>query len=128
MNTLCPCFSGDTYTACCQPLHLGQAAPNAERLMRSRYSAHAQKLPDYLLQTWHAQTRPASLTLADLNGIKWLKLQVLSHTQRDADTAFVHYVATLQIGKQKKQQLIEHSRFTFEQGQWWYIDGEIQAA
>ena len=33
----CPCLSGDTYDACCGPIHRGEVdAPTAERLMRSR--------------------------------------------------------------------------------------------
>lgn len=93
--------------------------------MRSRYSAYALKLPDYILQTWHSETRPASLTQDDLKGIKWLKLQVLSHTQVDADHALVKFVATFQSGKQKKEQLTEHSRFSRASGQWLYIDGQV---
>jgi len=125
MKNACRCYSGKPYAACCQPLHDGLAAPDAERLMRSRYSAYALKLPDYILHTWHADTRPATLTQVDLNGIKWLKLQVLSHTPVDADTAFVKFVATFQSGQQKKEQLTEHSRFSRESGQWLYIDGQV---
>lgn len=123
MKNPCPCYSGKSYSDCCQPLHQGQAAPDAERLMRSRYSAYVLKLPEYILQTWHATSRPASLTEEDLSGIKWLKLQVLSHEQTDATTAFVKFVATFQSGKQKKEQLTEHSRFRHENGLWLYIDG-----
>jgi len=39
--------------------------------MRSRYSAYVLKLEPYLLATWHATTRPATLDLAADN-IKWL--------------------------------------------------------
>lgn len=46
MKQLCLCHSGQTYQACCQPLHSGQPAPNAERLMRARYSAYALKMVD----------------------------------------------------------------------------------
>lgn len=124
MKNACPCYSGNAYADCCQPLHAGTPAPDAERLMRSRYSAYALKLPEYILQTWHPDTRPKSLTQEDLGGIKWLKLQVLTHEQPDANTAFVKFVATFQSGKQKKEQLSEHSRFSRESGQWLYIDGQ----
>ncbi len=92
--------------------------------MRARYSAYALKLPDYIMQSWHADTRPADLTLASLSGIKWLKLQVLSHKKTDADTAFVTFVATFQSGQQKKEQLTEHSLFSRESGRWLYVDGQ----
>lgn len=124
MKNACPCYSGKAYTDCCQPLHNGTPAPDAERLMRSRYSAYALKLPEYILHTWHQDTQPKSLTQEDLGGIKWLKLQVLSHEQPDADTAFVKFVATFQSGNQKKEQLTEYSRFSRESGQWLYIDGQ----
>lgn len=124
MKNACPCYSGKAYTDCCQPLHNGTPAPDAERLMRSRYSAYALKLPEYILHTWHQDTQPKSLTQEDLGGIKWLKLQVLSHEQPDADTAFVKFVATFQTGNQKKEQLTEYSRFSRESGQWLYIDGQ----
>jgi SEC-C motif domain protein len=124
MKNACPCFSGKAYNDCCQPLHEGEAAPDAERLMRSRYSAYALKLAEYILHTWHADTRPKNLTQEDLSGIKWLKLQVLSHEQPETDTAFVKFVATFQSGKQKKEQLTEHSRFSRESGRWLYMDGQ----
>ncbi|WP_029148583.1 YchJ family protein [Methylophilus sp. 5] len=124
MKNPCPCYSGNAYADCCQPLHNGLAAPDAEHLMRARYSAYALKLPDYIMQSWHADTRPADLTLASLSGIKWLKLQVLSHKKTDADTAFVTFVATFQSGQQKKEQLTEHSLFSRESGRWLYVDGQ----
>jgi SEC-C motif domain protein len=124
MKNACPCYSGKAYYDCCQPLHEGKAAPDAERLMRSRYSAYALKLPAYILQTWHADTRPQNLTLQDLDGIKWLKLQVLSHEQAETDKAFVRFVATYQSGKQKKTVLQEHSRFEKVDGQWQYLDDQ----
>jgi SEC-C motif domain protein len=124
MKNACPCYSGKPYHDCCQPLHEGQAAPDAARLMRSRYSAYALRLPAYILQTWHADTRPKSLTLEDLGSIKWLKLQVLSHEQTTENTAFVRFVATFQNGKHKKEQLTEYSRFSHEQGRWLYVDGQ----
>lgn len=125
MKNPCPCYSGKAYAACCQPLHDGQAAPDAERLMRARYSAYALKLPDYILQSWQPDTRPSTLTQAELAGIKWLKLQVLSHTQTEPDTAFVKFIATFQPGTQKKEQLTEHSRFSRTSGQWLYVDGQV---
>lgn len=126
MTTLCPCHSGYPYADCCQPLHQGQAAPDAERLMRSRYSAYALRLADYILQTWHTDTRPASLTIQDLQGIKWLKLQVVSHHVRDDTHAEVTFIATYQSGKQKKSTLTEHSRFESLNGRWLYC-GQVEA-
>ena len=48
----CPCRKKretETYAECCEPYHMGQkAAPTAEALMRSRYSAFALKDATYL--------------------------------------------------------------------------------
>ena len=63
----CPCTSGLPYDECCGPLHRGErAAPTAEQLMRSRFSAFALADAAYLLATWHPSTRPESLELEDL--------------------------------------------------------------
>ena len=76
-RTPCPCGSGDVYADCCGRWHaglaLGEHAPTPEALMRSRYSAYARGLPDYLLATWHASTAPGDL---ELFPVKWLGLEV----------------------------------------------------
>ncbi|MEW6591822.1 MAG: SEC-C metal-binding domain-containing protein, partial [Pseudomonadota bacterium] len=36
----CPCGSGRLLEQCCARYHAGEAAPDAEALMRSRYSAY----------------------------------------------------------------------------------------
>lgn len=128
MATRCPCYSGQPYATCCQPLHLGAAAPDAERLMRARYSAYVHHLPDYILQTWHADTRPKSLTHHDLQGLKWLKLAVLSASAAVDDHAYVSFAATYQARGQKKAVLQERSHFVRQAGRWWYVDGEVPAA
>src|SRR5690606_13083917 len=50
-ETNCPCGSGDSLDQCCGRYHAGTAAPSAERLMRSRYSAYVLGLIDYLQAT-----------------------------------------------------------------------------
>ena len=72
----CPCLSGEVYGACCGPLHSGAAAaPTAERLMRSRFTAFVCHDASYLLRTWAASTRPASLEFDD--DIRWTRLDIL---------------------------------------------------
>ena len=47
-NEKCPCGSGLTFAKCCGPLIKGTAAaPTAESLMRSRYSAYVKAEVDY---------------------------------------------------------------------------------
>ena len=74
----CPCGRGEAYGACCGPLHSGAAAPTAERLMRSRYSAFALGKAQYLLDTWHSSTRPDDLEL-DPNW-EWRRLVIEATT------------------------------------------------
>ena len=124
-NALCPCYSRLPYLACCQPLHLGQPAPNAESLMRSRYSAYALKMADYLNQSWHTSTRPKTLTQAELQGIKWLGLNILQTTTQDAQHATVTFKARFKTDQNKTQTLHETSQFILQNGHWFYVAGEL---
>lgn len=129
----CPCGLPAAYAHCCGRFHQADeagnypAAPDAERLMRSRYSAFVHGLTDYLRVTWHASTRPDPLDLEDA-GLRWLGLQVKRVspvTPGDAHTppqAWVEFVArSKQAGRAHR--LHETSRFVFEAGRWTYIDG-----
>lgn len=121
-NPPCPCGAAD-YAACCGRYHGGAPAPDAEALMRSRYSAYVLKLEPYLLATWHPSTRPASLDLAADNA-KWIALEVKMHSPQDDGHATVEFVARYKIGG-RAQRLHEVSRFVFEEGRWFYVDGEF---
>ena len=96
-------------------------APDAESLMRSRYSAFVLGHLDYLLATWDASTRPADLTL-DASA-KWLGLEVRSHRAIDADHAEVEFVARYREAG-RAVRLHERSRFVREAGRWLYVDGD----
>ena len=121
----CPCGSGRPLAQCCQPYLSGHAsAPNAEALMRSRYSAYSLGAEDYLLRTWHPSTRPASLDLTQPPQPKWIGLNVIAHQQQDQEHATVHFVARYRVGG-RAERLTELSRFVLEQGQWFYVDGDV---
>ncbi|MBJ7449651.1 MAG: hypothetical protein JHC93_04750, partial [Parachlamydiales bacterium] len=49
----CPCHSSLDYEKCCKPFHDGIPAPTALALMRSRYSAYALHLIEYIIATTH---------------------------------------------------------------------------
>ena len=125
--TACPCRPAGAalpYTACCGNYHVGPQhllAPNAEALMRSRYSAFVLDLTGYLLATWHPSTRPASVE-PNPAGLKWLGLEVRRHAVQDADHATVEFVARSKLGG-RAQRLHETSRFVRVQGRWLYLDG-----
>ncbi len=91
--------------------------------MRSRYSAYVLGLEDYLLATWHASTRPATLNLGSEAPPKWLGLEVKAHTASN-DTATVEFVARCRVGG-RAQRMHEVSRFVREDGCWYYVDGVI---
>jgi SEC-C motif-containing protein len=110
------------FSECCGPyLNEGVPAPDAEALMRSRYSAFVQERDDYLLATWHLSTRPLTLDFAP--GTKWLGLDVRSHRLLDDDHAEVEFVARCrEFGRATR--LHERSRFVRESGRWFYVGGD----
>ena len=76
----CYCESGRVFADCCGPILAGSCpAPNAEALMRSRYTANVLTDTAYLLKTWHSTTRPQSM---DGDSIPtWCSLTVLAVQQ-----------------------------------------------
>ena len=75
----CPCGLPATYDACCGRFHRAEAAaPTAELLMRSRYTAFAVGDATYLLETWHPSTRPRRVNLD--RATSWTGLEVLRGT------------------------------------------------
>ena len=124
----CPCGTGRTYALCCGRYHTGEAAPDAEALMRSRYSAFVTGNADYLRATWHPDTRPDELGL-DAPGAQktmWLGLTVKSHRVTGPETAEVEFVARYRVGGGSAVRLHERSRFVRVDGRWLYVDGEHQ--
>ncbi|WP_454689351.1 YchJ family protein [Achromobacter aloeverae] len=122
----CPCGGGRAYAACCGRWHNGPQrlqAPDAEALMRSRYSAFVLDLAGYLRDTWHPSTRPAAIEPSP-PGLKWLGLTVKRHEVQDATHATVEFVARSRW-QGKGERLHETSRFVREDGCWFYVDGDI---
>lgn len=99
-------------------------APDAESLMRSRYSAFVREDADYLLATWHPTTRPATVHLEP--GLRWLGLEVRAARATGDDRGEVEFVARCRpAGPGPAQRLHERSRFLREDGRWYYLDGDI---
>jgi SEC-C motif-containing protein len=100
-------------------------APDAESLMRSRYSAFVLERADYLLATWQAGRRPP--TIAFDADVKWLGLEVRQHRQIDSTHAEVEFVARQKSPGSPALRLHERSRFVREgegAGRWYYVDGD----
>lgn len=120
----CPCGSDLMLSSCCGRYHQGEIAPTPEALMRSRYSAFALGLSDYLLATWHPTTRPAEL--GQDPDTEWKSLTIVSAEPPLGDSGYVHFKAYFyeRRREQKRWHVLEEvSRFVKEQQRWWYIDG-----
>jgi SEC-C motif-containing protein len=132
----CPCGQRDArgqalaLSACCgRYLDQGLSAPDAQQLMRSRYSAFVLQRPSYLLATWHPSTRPADLSLDPAT--QWLGLTVKSQRSTGPDSAEVSFVARSRSagrGGGQAHRLCERSRFVREDGRWFYVDGDLDPA
>lgn len=88
--------------------------------MRSRYSAFVLGLADYLLDTWHPSTRPASLQLD--SGIRWFRLDILARrngTFLDS-RGEVEFTAHFRDGTEAGTQH-EVSEFRKQDGHWFYV-------
>ncbi len=122
----CPCGKPLKLAQCCGRYlgHFEQApAPDAESLMRSRYSAFVLGDRGYLLATWHPSTRPAQLEFDP--GAKWLGLDVRSRKQIDDTHAEVEFVARCREPGGRATRIRERSRFIRENGRWFYLDGDM---
>lgn len=128
----CPCGRSTQaaaalpYAACCGRYldHWDDApAPDAESLMRSRYTAFVRERGDYLQATWHASTRPAALDFEP--GARWLGLEVRSHRATGEGRAEVEFVARYRVAG-RAVRLHETSRFVREGGRWFYVDGDLR--
>jgi SEC-C motif-containing protein len=129
----CGCLSGAgkagkplTYGACCARW-LEAAAdtaqpPDAESLMRSRYSAFVLERAAYLQSSWAPSHRPENIEFDPAT--KWLGLDVRAHRQTGDNTSEVEFVARQKPAHGPAVRLHERSRFVREAGRWLYLDGD----
>ena len=118
----CPC-GGKVFATCCWPYHSGAAvADTPEKLMRARYSAYVTMDEDYLRATWHPSTRPDDEALTS-PFLKWLGLEIKAVKQQ-GEQGTVHFVARCREGGRGRR-MEEISRFVFEDGLWFYVDGDF---
>ena len=125
----CPCGSGNSLDDCCGRYHAGLPAPSAETLMRSRYSAYALGLIDYLLAT----TLPVQQTALDRDAINawstqstWLGLEVESAELLGGqpEHAFVTFNARWHDANGEHAHR-ERSAFVQHDGRWYFIDPTV---
>jgi SEC-C motif domain protein len=141
ISPLCPCGSTALYTDCCEPyLNRKAAAPTAEALMRSRYTAYSEGNVDYLIATLHPKSRhksDRSSLLQSVQSTRWVGLTIVTTQQGQVKDkrGVVEFVALYQPTQIQDlqsigmvNQLHERSRFIQEKGQWFYVDGDILPA
>ena len=117
-DTSCPCGSGKLYLDCCEVIIDGvTSALSAEALMRSRYSAYVFKNEQYLLDSWNSSTRPDSIDISTSE--QWIRLKIINSEEKH-----VEFIATYRV-QGKAHKMHENSRFVFEDGNWFYLDGEL---
>ena len=124
LEKTCPCGSEFPLAACCAPFIRGLGLPpTATATMRSRYTAFVLNNRDYLLDTWHASTRPNGL-LMDTDR-QWLGLSIKLTEAGDAGDAsgLVEFVARFKVAG-RAHRIHERSRFQCEEGRWYYVDGD----
>ncbi|PRB84509.1 YchJ family protein [Pseudomonas sp. MYb185] len=123
----CPCGDGQPYAECCQPLHEGRPAAHAGRLMRSRYSAYALGLIDYLVAT----TLPAQQALLNRRAMtqwshdsRWLGLSVEREdpASGNASRAQVTFTARWADPDGSQHSHLECSDFCKLGERWYFID------
>jgi SEC-C motif-containing protein len=127
--SLCPCGSKQEYALCCEPFHNGGAAPTAEKLMRSRYSAFEKGKMAYLSDTLTEASKAdysAAETEEWASQAIWNKLEIVS-TQDGGEgdeTGIVEFKAYFKLNG---QQQVHHERSSFSKvdGRWYYEDGVI---
>ena len=127
----CPCYSGKPYANCCHKYHNGILPENALVLMRSRYSAYALGLADYIIETTHPQSPHFVLDKKQwLYQIRAFSRQTnfdgleILETQTSDDEAFVAFVAHLSKDNVDLT-FTEKSRFLKHGLAWKYVDGKI---
>lgn len=127
----CPCHSGARYAACCGRFHAGEAPETPEQLMRSRFSAFALGLGEYLAETLAGDHPDQGLPRAELvralstakERQRFLGLRIVHH-RHDEKRGEVLFVARV-YGRGEDQSFAELSEFVREDGRWRYASGTL---
>ncbi len=122
MKTLCPCCSKKPYAECCKPYHEGMFPENALKLMRSRYSAYALSLAEYIIATAKVPPKSKKEILEFSEHTHFDNLTILEFIDGEKE-AYVTFKAHLtQSGKDVS--FTEKSSFIKEGGKWFYKKAE----
>lgn len=131
--THCPCQAANStisFESCCGPYLSGtRRPPTAEALMRSRYTAYTRVDIDYLRKTLAPESRhdfDASATRKWAKDSKWKGLEIRRTEKGQASDSegVVEFVAHYAMAGREFAHR-EISRFRQEEGQWYFIDGDV---
>ena len=128
-NTLCLCGSEINVADCCALFHLGvKAAPTAETLMRSRFSAYAMQNEAYLLETWDSNKRPDNINFSKEGDVEWSKLEIINKKKggKKDSKGIVEFKAYYTLDGDEYV-MNEISRFVKKEGKWLYLDGVVKS-
>ena len=130
MMSQCPCQSGKEYESCCGPIIEGsQAAPSAEALMRSRYTAFTKANINYLHNSLHPDHRadfdPAAIKDWAENS-EWLGLKIINTSAggQDDQEGTVEFLVLFRM-QGATYQHHEIGEFKRHNGMWYYTDGKV---
>jgi SEC-C motif-containing protein len=117
----CPCGSGKTFGECCEPIHLGRIpSPDAERLMRARFTAHVVHNFKFVHDTYRPTAGKPFVDEEGASPVLWTRLEVHSHEPgNDPDKAFVDFSA---YGTEEGVEKVLHEKAEFLRvnGNWLY--------
>jgi SEC-C motif-containing protein len=125
---LCPCGSTNDYQQCCDLLITqNELAKCPEQLMRSRYSAYANKQVEYIYNTYASESKK-SQSITDISAwaeeTTWNNLSILhSSTFEHVEYPTVEFEAIYK-NNNVFYKMKEKSRFTIENNKWVYVDGD----
>ena len=131
-NDICPCGSTKKYKKCCKPFHDKITFPKtALELMKSRFSAFAVLIADYIIFTTHENNSDYISDLKSWNqdimnfskNTRFERLEILDFIEGEVES-FVTFKATL-FQDNTDISFIEKSRFLKVEDKWLYIDGQF---
>ena len=130
-DELCPCASGKAFGECCGPILSGaRKAATAVELMRARYSAYAVGNVEFLFESSGPEVRgefDEKTTREWSKSATWQGLEVVGTEKGgpEDEDGFVSFVAHYSANGQSCEHR-EQSYFKKIDGEWRFIDGEIE--
>ena len=128
LDVHCPCGSGKQFGACCALYINGASAPDAQALMRSRYTAYVVGALDHVAATHAPEVRD------DFNRAEAERLARICEFQEldirnvveNGDTAQIDFVIRFRRDNKDMMQ-VELAEFRRESGRWLYAGGKLSS-